>query len=263
LSNRATETFDCVTRIARLALPQHCELCVADCGDELLCKPCIADLPRLPSACPACALPISGGLVCGVCLAHPPPWSRTVAAFVYAFPVDQLLQQLKYRGRLALADWAGAALADAVRASFASRAPAERPDRIVALPLAKSRQRNRGFNQAHEIGVRAARAVGLPLTTPLTRVADTTPQAALLERARATSAARLPCGAFAARGSRSSTYADGHRCQLARSGAALRGRAKQSGTPGGSAPRRRVPDRRWTSSLEESPGRDAVSGDAL
>jgi ComF family protein len=196
LSNRATETFDCVTRIARLALPQHCELCVADCGDELLCKPCIADLPHLPAACPACALPISGGLICGACLAHPPPWSRTVAAFVYAFPVDQLLQQLKYRGRLALADWAGAALADAVRTSFALRPPAERPDRIVALPLARSRQRNRGFNQAREIGIRAARAVGLPLTTPLTRVADTTPQAALPWEARASNVR----GAFAVRG---------------------------------------------------------------
>src|SRR5689334_15631280 len=94
-----TALLDCGTRLARIALPQRCELCVADCGDALLCKPCAADLPRLAAACPVCALPTSNGLVCGACLAHPPPWSRTIAAFVYAFPVDRLLQQLKYGGR--------------------------------------------------------------------------------------------------------------------------------------------------------------------
>ena len=185
MSNLLAETFDCGARAARLALPQRCELCVAACGDRLLCEPCIADLPRLPASCPACALPSPGSMLCGACLAHPPPWSRTIAALVYAFPVDRLLQQLKYGGRLALADWAGATLANAARASLASRPVNERPDRVVPLPLAKPRQRTRGFNQAREIGCRAAHAVGLRLASPLARVADTAPQAALPWKARA------------------------------------------------------------------------------
>ena len=161
MSNRATETFDCadelpranefvparragsqwrtlrgrVMRVAQLALPQHCELCVANSGSGLLCAACVADLPRLSACCPVCALPSEDGARCGACLAHPPPWSRTTAALVYAFPVDRLLQQLKYGGRLALADWAGETLASAVRPSFTSRVPSDRPDRIVALPL--------------------------------------------------------------------------------------------------------------------------------
>ena len=191
-----TALLDYVVRAARSALPQRCELCVADCGDELLCGPCAVELPRLTAACPACALPTSNGLVCGACLAHPPPWSRTIAAFVYAFPADRLLQQLKYRGRLALADWAGAALAGAARASLATRTTKERPDWVVALPLAQSRQRDRGFNQAREIGARAARMVGLPLMAPLARVAGATPQAALPWKARAHNVR----GAFAVHG---------------------------------------------------------------
>jgi ComF family protein len=183
--NGAKKSFDCVMRLAQLALPQHCELCVANSGSALLCNACAADLPRLAACCPVCALPSAAGVVCGACLAQPPPWSRTIAALIYAFPVDRLLQQLKYGGRLALADWAGATLCDAIRASFASRSALDRPDRIVALPLAAARQRERGFNQAREIAARVASAVGLPLAAPLARIGGAKPQAALAWKERA------------------------------------------------------------------------------
>ena len=135
-------------------------------------------------------------LVCGRCLAHPPPWTLTISALVYAFPVDRLLQQLKYGGRLALADWAGGTLAAAVDASLARRLPIETPDRIVALPLSATRQRERGFNQAREIAARIARAHALPLAEALTRVAGGPPQAALSWVERAANVR----GAFAAQG---------------------------------------------------------------
>jgi ComF family protein len=174
-----------VARVAQLALPQHCELCVARSGAGLLCAACVADLPRLGECCPVCAIPSAGGATCGACLAHPPPWSRTIAALVYAFPVDRLLQQLKYGGRLALGDWAGETLADAVRDGFASRAEAARPDVVVALPLTPARQRERGFNQARVIAPRVASAMRLPLRSPLVRIAGTKPQAALAWNERA------------------------------------------------------------------------------
>lgn len=209
MSNRATETFDCadaeairlprmsckgsllravherVMRVAQLAMPQHCELCVANSGRGLLCDACVADLPRLGDCCPVCALPTKNGGCCGACLARPPPWSHTIAALVYAFPVDRLLQQLKYGGRLALADWAGEMLANAVRARSASRTRSNRPDRLVALPLAAGRQRERGFNQAREIAARVASAIALPLQSPLVRIAGAKPQAALAWKERA------------------------------------------------------------------------------
>ena len=183
---RARRACDGLRNAARLALPQRCVLCVAAAGTALLCDRCTAALPRLPEACPICALPCPGGATCGACLAHPPHYAATIAALVYAFPVDRLLQQLKYGGRLALADWAAAALAAVVASSLAGRAGTPLPDRVVALPLAAARQRERGFNQAREIALRVASAVALPLATPLLRVTGGPPQAALswTERAR-------------------------------------------------------------------------------
>jgi ComF family protein len=136
-------------------------------------------LPRIGCACTRCALPVSGPAVCGACLKHPPPFSATVAALAYAFPVDRLLQRIKYEGRLALAEWAGTALALAVDGALALRSPDDRPDRIVALPLSAARQRERGFNQAREIAVRVSRASAIALDAPLERMGEGLPQAAL------------------------------------------------------------------------------------
>ena len=131
-----------------------------------------------------------------MCLANPPPWSRATAGLVYAFPVDRLLVELKYGGRLALADWAGTTLAAAVVASLAARAGAVLPACVAALPLAASRQRERGFNQAREIARRVAERLALPLVAPLERVSASVPQTLLAWRERA----RNVRGAFAVRG---------------------------------------------------------------
>jgi ComF family protein len=190
LSNTDAEAFDCGTRrgarpaliaagLAGLALPQCCELCVARTDGALLCTACAAGLPRIPAACPICALPSPVGTVCGACLKDPPPYAATLAALVYAFPTDRLLQRIKYGGRLALADWAGSTLAAAACTALGGRAANARPDRIVALPLAESRQRERGFNQAREIAARVAQATALPLTAPLARIYAGPPQVAL------------------------------------------------------------------------------------
>jgi ComF family protein len=205
LSIESTKTFDSgawrsvlarAQSVARAALPQRCALCVADAGRALLCPACAGALPVLPSACPVCASPATGAVPCGACLAHPPPFAATVAAFVYAFPVDRLLQQLKYGGHLALADWAGAALARAAERATATRPAADRPDCIVALPLSRARQRERGFNQAQEIAARAARHLQLPTARTLARIAGGPPQAALSWPQRAANVR----GAFAACG---------------------------------------------------------------
>jgi ComF family protein len=202
LSNRSASAFDSVPAgrrrrrlqsvvstalsLARRALPQRCELCAACAGDALLCAACAAALPRLCGPCARCALPSDNGLLCGACLAAPPPFDATIAAFVYAFPVDRMLQRLKYGGRLALADWAAAALARSVAAALAKRPSTAWPQVIVALPLAASRQRERGFNQADAIAVRLASRLGIPLAPILSRVGSAPPQAALTwpERAR-------------------------------------------------------------------------------
>ena len=66
--------------IARLVLPQRCELCVARTDGALLCAACADTLPRIAAACPVCAVPSAGNAVCGRCLADPPPYAATIAA---------------------------------------------------------------------------------------------------------------------------------------------------------------------------------------
>jgi ComF family protein len=182
LSNFLTSAFDTVRRsaldAARLALPQRCELCAGVSGTELVCSACMRDLPRALSACPVCALPTSGGSVCGHCLSDPPPFDATIAAFSYAFPIDRLIHSLKYQGRLALAEWC----ADAIlaRRERANAAISRRPHRLIALPLAVERQRERGYNQALEIARVIAARTGIPLLARgFSRVRATPPQAAL------------------------------------------------------------------------------------
>ncbi len=182
--------------IVRLALPQRCELCVARTEGALLCAACASELPSVAMACPVCALPSTDGAVCGACLSNPPPYAAAVAALVYAFPVDRLLQRIKYGGRIALADWAGATLAAVVGDALAHRCADLRPHWIVALPLAQARQRERGFNQAAEIASRVARATALPLRAPLARITGGPPQAELPWAERL----RNVRGAFSARG---------------------------------------------------------------
>jgi ComF family protein len=187
LSNFLGSALDSVRRgaldAARRALPQRCELCAAPSGALLLCSACLRSLPRLGSTCPVCALPTPGGEVCGRCLAHPPPFAATLAAFAYAFPVDRLMHAFKYHGRLALAEWA----ADAILAERGRRRLAVLPDCLVALPLSRERQRERGYNQAYEIARAVARRLRAPLLrNGIRRDRASPPQAALpwSERAR-------------------------------------------------------------------------------
>jgi ComF family protein len=186
LSNFLSGAFDSVRRsalhAARRALPQRCELCAGPSGTELVCSSCSRDLPRIGAACPVCALPTPDAQVCGSCLAQPPAFDATVAAYAYAFPVDRLVQAFKYQGRLALAEWCATAILT-VRA----RRKSTLPQRLIALPLAAARQRERGYNQAAEIARQLAAETRAPLVTRgVRRIRATPPQAALPwpERAR-------------------------------------------------------------------------------
>ena len=169
------------TEALRRALPQACALCTAACGQRLLCPDCTRAMPVPIAPCMQCALPSIRGAICGACLARPPPFAGTVAAWSYVFPVDCLMQAFKYGRRLALAE----PLADALARSVCA-AGAARPDAVVALPLTRGREAERGFNQAHEIARRVAAAVGVPQIHGLLRPRDAPPQASLAvgERAR-------------------------------------------------------------------------------
>lgn len=96
-----------------------------------------------------------------------------MAAFSYAFPVDQLIQALKYQQRLSIAPLLGAAMADTIGARA-------RPDMLIPMPLHPTRLRQRGFNHATEIAREVAMRLDIPLSLKMCeRVRDTPPQVAL------------------------------------------------------------------------------------
>jgi ComF family protein len=97
--------------------------------------------------------------------------------FVYHFPIDALIQALKYGGRLVVARFLAGAMAPL----------ADEPiDVMVPMPLSGARVRERGFNQAQEIARHVGRMSGIDVAPALCRrVRETPPQAALPWKARA------------------------------------------------------------------------------
>lgn len=164
--------FDIGLKIVRLLPAQPCVLCGAKSHTGLCCTACNADLPRLNAQhCPVCALPTPDGGVCGECLRQQPPFDHTVAAFIYSFPLDKLIQALKFREHLILVDYFADALAQHITI---------RPDCIVALPLHPNRLRERGFNQSLLLARRIARQLDIPLlANACERVRNTPPQSSL------------------------------------------------------------------------------------
>jgi ComF family protein len=106
-----------------------------------------------------------------------PAFSRTQALFSYGFPIDRLVQRLKYQEHLALAPLLGSLLAQHLRNGL--------PDLWLPMPLHARRLQERGFNQAVEI----ARVLSAKTAVPMhagwaARVRDTPPQAGLKRDAR-------------------------------------------------------------------------------
>lgn len=189
MSNYRASILNGCTNIVQRILPHRCLLCGSTGGDEPLCPACHASLPWHQSPnCPRCALPTLDGMTCGHCLQAPPAFDRAIAALRYEFPLDALIQELKYRHQFALAPLLGAALAERVRQA------APRPDVLVPMPLHPSRLRERGFNQALELAKAVSGRLDLPLLAQgAQRIRATPPQVGLPWKERAKSVR----GAFA------------------------------------------------------------------
>lgn len=183
--------------LLRGLLPSSCALCGELCGagDDLLCAGCAAQffgsdavIPR----CRCCANPLPGadrGL-CGACSVHPPAFDVTLVAADYAIPVDQLVLQLKFGHRLALAALFARLLRDAVL-----RQPGFAPPALLCpVPLGPQRLAQRGYNQSLEIARPLARSLGVALHPRLaSRVRETVAQSSVAPEQRQ----RNIAGAFA------------------------------------------------------------------
>jgi ComF family protein len=161
--------------LAGALLPSCCALCGEVCG-QVVCAPCHEQYVSARCRCLRCANPLAdseGASLCGSCLADPPAFDATLAAADYAAPLDQLVLQLKFGGRLALAPWFAQLLRDAVLAQPGFLLP----ELLCPVPLGPRRLVERGFNQALEIARPLAGSLGVPVQPKLAvRAVDTRAQ---------------------------------------------------------------------------------------
>jgi ComF family protein len=192
--------------LLRGLLPSSCALCGQVCDetrsglpgesdDNMLCAGCAAQFFGSAESsgyrCRCCANPLPDvSALCGACSAHPPAFDVTLVASDYAIPIDQLVLQLKFGHRLALAALFARLLRDAVlrRPDFVL------PALLCPVPLGPRRLAERGYNQSLEIARPLARSLGVALHPQLaSRVRETVAQSSVAPEQRQQNIA----GAFA------------------------------------------------------------------
>jgi ComF family protein len=137
-----------------------------------LCSACRPTVPWLGAeSCPRCARPSRLARICQRCRAGPPALDGVRAACRFEGIVRKAVHDLKYRGIRERAGLLGDLVAEAIE---------RRPlaiDLIVPVPLAGSRRKQRGFNQAELIARRLGEHTATTmLGDGLARVRETPPQ---------------------------------------------------------------------------------------
>jgi len=163
-------------------LPRHCVTCGLFSGKENICPPCKAELPRIRFACRLCGLqlPAAADKVCGACLRKQPPWDACISGLAYLFPVDQLVCRFKFNRDLA----GGQILAMELLAAI-NKSCQPLPEIIVPVPLHRSRQFSRAFNQADMLARQLSRGLRIRVhPTLLSRTRRTRAQSGLDARER-------------------------------------------------------------------------------
>ncbi|WP_260292735.1 ComF family protein [Sedimenticola hydrogenitrophicus] len=172
--------YSCINNILSLLYPDHCRLCDAPARAGL-CAGCREELPYNAQGCRRCGLPLTLGreLVCGHCLQHPPAVDRSLIPFLYAAPIDRLIGQFKFSGRLAQGRLLSRLLGDHLERQ------ATLPELLIPVPLHPSRLRQRGYNQALELARPLGRRFAIPLDhQSCSRIRHTRPQHALNKHQR-------------------------------------------------------------------------------
>ncbi len=207
-------------RVVFAAVPGICRFCDQATGQARdLCDHCAGDLPWLGHACHRCGMPhVAPASTCPACPRQAPSLDRTVAAFIYAPPIDRLVADVKFHGRLTTAPLLAQLLADAIERAYSPARPGEScgsagtqaearspddgfPEMLVPVPLSTRRLLRRGHDQAWLLATQVRRRLqdaGRPITfagSTLRRVRHTAAQSGQSQDARL----RSLVGAFAVR----------------------------------------------------------------
>jgi ComF family protein len=174
-----------------LLFPALCPVCQATLGQgrrDPLCGVCWESIERItPPWCDRCGLPfgefrdsgssdaVGGFGLCGACMVDPPVFDWARSAAIYSGVVREAIHAFKFNGKAALARPLAALMLEGCAAGLPADVTA-----VVPVPLARARERERGYNQAALLAERIADGRGLPLRARwLTRLRDTRAQSDL------------------------------------------------------------------------------------
>lgn len=168
--------------IQRLLYPPTCLLCGRSGAEGRdLCPECRSELPHNLNPCRCCALPLPvdapAGALCGKCQQRPPPFVRCLAPFTYRSPLPELINGLKFHGRLSYSRLLTELLLPAITAAIH-----QPPELIIPVPLHPTRLRERGYNQALELARPLSLHLGIPLELHHCRRTRATPPQSGLEQ---------------------------------------------------------------------------------
>ena len=160
---------------------KHNSLCCL-CGvalsheDSGLCGPCAGDLPKNNKACPTCAVPMPVPMLCAECLQRPNHNITSIfTLYKYQYPINRLIQEMKYNARTDIAYSMGKQLGLAVQEHGLHL-----PQCVIPVPLHNSRVAGRGYNQSLEIARPLANILNIPVDLKICkRIFKTLPQTGL------------------------------------------------------------------------------------
>jgi ComF family protein len=152
-----------------LLYPSPCVVCDTALGAgrrHPLCRECWTSIERIEAPlCETCGRPLPSfeGAVtaapprCPACASAPPAFDYARAAGAYAGPLREALHAFKFGGKRALARPLGDLVLEQCGGLLGPHV-----DALVAVPLTRARERERGFNQATLLAAHLAAASGVP-----------------------------------------------------------------------------------------------------
>ena len=166
--------------------PPRCALCdtiFTLIGPRHFCEGCRSALAYIGEpTCRMCGLAAArADEACPQCRGKSYAFSRNVSLFAYEDTVADAIRRFKFHGRPDIGKAFGLLMAEKCLEAFPERA-----DYIVPVPLHRTRQRKRGYNQAAILAAEIGAKTGIPVKFDgIVRMRRTKPQSALRPGERA------------------------------------------------------------------------------
>lgn len=149
--------------VLRLLYPQRCPLCdeILPFGQSGCCEECRKKLPWIREPrCMKCGKPVGDAAAeyCSDCGRTEHYYDRGTAPFVYTGALREAVYRMKFENRRDYLDFFAESMLEALDVFLQQW----QPELVVAVPMHKSKERRRGYNQSELLAERISRAAGIP-----------------------------------------------------------------------------------------------------